>query len=684
MFKQKHVLSEASYEGYAGGGASKPKSGKRTKKPSKAKSEGRLPTNIVMLESGLEVKLNPKIAHAYKGDIPLLETITLERNINHLNEADMADLINQVGAKSVVLHSNSRFQDLSFLPEGVQHLDVSKCDLINIAHYSNAPLTLNSIHFASTTKVLKFSKLKELLAMKIAFDLNVKNLLMENGSQVRLDLQILQGIISSMNSAVVFEGVNTSEDQTAYEELLSLLGRYSIESFKLRDSIRPVGLTKLPTSLRALEISNCPSLEVALEIVQKSCLREIIISDVQSVISINSANILDEIIVNDCNHFGINKTTRAKTISTDGVRELIIHSLDDTVVKRLVNRSAASLPTFQEKDANYNTRLEVSLQALTLEQFEKVLALPLKLDLTMHEIAISGDINISVGIEVQDGEIVKKANSLLLEGLKTKAQLEEVEGIIKYLGGIHKLTISDSPVVESIADVDFGQSELDIFKCKKLIVDEKLSANSQIQKLVIFAAGKVVNLDTSALQDVKVILIENTPTTITPNLCAYELRLSTSNLTIEGKESFSSGIRKIWIDRFRGVIANGDYRAVDAPADVLAKMPDYVEHNLKASALDRGLEAAGRVAEGAKRVNWDKLPGALKSSVIIAYRKVSQSQIGKLLIGKASQNIPLPHYSLKTDDKGTDQVVIDLGQWETFDDQKARLNALEDKSRNAN
>jgi hypothetical protein len=202
-----------------------------------------------------------------------------------------------------------------------------------------------------------------------------------------------------------------------------------------------------------------------------------------------------------------------------------------------------------------------------------------------------------------------------------------------------------------------------------------------LTSIEIANSGQVINLDTSALQDVAVIQIENTPTIVTPGLAAYELRLKCTDLTIKGKESFSQSIRKIWISRYRGISAHSDYEAVDAPADVLAKIPDYLQHNLKASALDRSLEVAGRIVEGVKRVKWDKLPSAIQEAAKLLGHKISNSSAVKYLahsqLGEKAKKV-LPASLSSIDINTKDGITV---QYESIAEKEIRLKALEDNSK---
>ena len=208
MFQIKYPLCEEyhGFESTSGSGSSKAKSSKKTSKPSKEKEmeadygaprrkttqrraktettvkEENSTKNVVKLASGLSVKLVPKHDHpaeAYKGDTPLMKSFTLGANVNHLDERDMADLLSQIGATSVTLGCESSFSDLSFLPEDVQYLDASKAGLKAISKYVNAPSTLHTINFSSSSiDIMKFDKLNELISSGVSFDLRISKIQM--------------------------------------------------------------------------------------------------------------------------------------------------------------------------------------------------------------------------------------------------------------------------------------------------------------------------------------------------------------------------------------------------------------------------------------------------------------------------------------------------------------------------
>lgn len=699
MFKHKHSLCEKAGEDFKKPSTSTTKKGnskmakpatektetkapekkttrrttRRTTAKAKPATEQAKPTNEVLMKSGARVVLKPGTnhpEHCYNGNVPLVDAFTVNDNTSHLNEADMADLLKQIGAKSVILKDGASYQNLAFLPEGVQKVDLSNVKFENIVAYTNAPKSLASIQFGRSVELIMFNKLEELLAMDSSFDLKVKDILMKNGSKVRVNLKIEQGIITSMEDNIVFSNIFDAAAAEECEALLTFIGRYGLKRYTLENSSQEVGLKSLPASVERLTVKNCPSMDVSVKVPSSTALKDISITDVNKVVEISSKTVIPKVTVKNSSQFTVSDELCTKVLEVKGVKGVDVQSLDDSVMERFILTDAPKLPNFNNPEADYKTSLEISLDALTLDEFKEVLNLPLKLNLTMSYMRITGGEKVYVGLEVQDGEVVKKAKDLSVEGLKTQSQLDDVRAIIEYLGGIHKLTVASSPIVTALSDVDFGQQFLDVKHCKELHVNEKLSKLSNLTNIRIYECGSVKNLDTTALQSVEVINIEGTPVTVTPNMAAFELRLATRDLTIESAQSFAPSIRKVWLSRYRGISAYTSYEAVDAPADLLLKLPADVQHNLKASTYDQALEKVSTVVEGLKQVKWAQLPGAIVQATRLAAHKVANSA----LVNKAAHLLPASLPKLKSD--GTGYSV----EFESLKEKRDRLAALEDKS----
>lgn len=646
------------------------KTTRRTTRRTTAKAK---PTNEVMLKSGGRVVLKPggsHPSHSYDGNVPLVDSFTVNNNTSYLNEADMADLLKQIGAKSVILKDNASYQNLAFLPEGVQKLDLSNVKFENIVAYTDAPKSLASIQFGRGVELITFNKLEELLAMGLAFELKVKDILMRNGSKVRVNLKIEQGIITSMEDNIVFANIFDDVAAQEFDALLEFIGRYGLKRYTLENASCQIGLQSLPASVERLTIKNCPSMDVSVQVKGLTALKEILITDVNKISEISSITVIPKVVVKKASQLTVTDKLCAKVLEVDGVKNVDVQSLDDSVMERFILTKAPKLPNFNNPETGYKTSLEVSLDALTLGEFKEVLKLPLKLNLTMPYMRITGGEKVYVAFEVQDGEIVKKAKDIAVSNLKTVTQLDDVRAIVEYLGGVHKLTVEQSPVVASLSDVDFGQQSLQVKRCANLHVDEKLSKNSRLTNIKIYQCGSVKGLDTTSLQGVEVIDIESTPVTVTPNMVAFELRFSTQDITIESAQSFASSVRKVWFNRYRGVSAYTSYEAVDAPADLLTKLPVFVQHNLKASTYDQALEKVSGVAEALKQVKWAQLPGAIVQAVRLAKYKVANNA----LVHKISGYIPASLPTVKSDEKGYSV------EFESLKEKRERLSTLENKT----
>ena len=646
---------------------------RRTTAKAKPATEQAKPTNEVLLNSGGRVVLKPGTSHpehCYNGNVPLVDSFTVNDNTSHLNEADMADLLKQIGAKNVLLKGDASYQNLAFLPEGVHKLDLSNVKFENIVAYTNAPKSLASIQFGRTVELITFNKLEELLAMDLAFDLKVKDILMKNGSKVRVNLRIEQGIITSMEDNIVFANIFEAAAAQECEALLAFIGRYGLKRYTLENSSQEVGLKSLPASVEKLTVKNCPSMDVSVQVPRATALKDVLITDVNKVIEISSQTVIPKVVVKNASQFTVTEALCAKVLEVNGVKGVDVQSLDDTVMERFILTNVPKLPNFNNPESDYKTSLEISLDALMLDEFKEVLNLPLKLNLTMSYMRITGGEKVYVAIEVQDGEIVKKAKDIAVSNLKTVTQLDDVRAIVEYLGGVPKLTVEGSPIVTALSDVDFGQQFLEVKSCKELYVDEKISKNSSLTNIRIYESGSVINLDTTALQNVEVINIENTPVSVTPNMEAYELRLATRDLTIESVQSWGSSVRNVWLNRYRGISAYTSYEAVDAPADLLAKLPAHVQHNLKASTYDQALEKVSTVVEGLKQVKWAQLPGAIVQATRLAVHKVANSN----LVNKAAHLLPASLPKFKSD--GTGYSV----EFESLKERRDRLAALENKT----
>lgn len=679
MYQQKHRLQDEDHGfGDSVGVTPRRQTNRRTRVP--AHPEGRAKSNKVVLQNGREVVLTPEKKPAgYNGEVPLMNDFKVSSNVSHLTGAEMSDLLTQVGAKIVILKRDCNYSDLSFLPEGVYTLDMSDVDVKHIAAYTNAPSTLHTINFGNSSRTLKFAKLTEILSLDIAVNMRVSHILMSNGQKLRLDLKVVEGVVTGFRGQLQFSGINNPEDKAEYEELLTLLSRFGIRDYTLRESTQPVGLNNLPASVEEVTVVDCPTLDINIQAGKNSALRKVGLENVQSVDAVETANTLDRLYIYGTHGFNVTDNLNAKEVELSYVKGLKIESLNDDVVQSISLRNAPEMPQFANETASYKTSLNVELEALTLDEFKAVLDSPLKVNVSMSHMSLGGGVTVKVNLKVEQGEVVGKVqDALTVSGVKTNAQLDELRNVYDFLGGVKILAVENSPVVRSISDVDFGQKGVLIVSCMNLIVDETIPGEmSNLHVISIKASGRIDHLNTSNLQNVERIEVVDTPVVVTPTLEACELVLAGKNLTIESAESFSKKVRKIHISRFRGIepADADDYSPVDAPADVLAKMPSYVEHNLQASLADRALETAGQVAEGLKRVKWAELPGACKKAAQLALHKLSNGSVGNFLANK----LKLPHYSRNA--KGEIQIDIDPSTWETYSDQKKRLEGLEDKSK---